>query len=65
MAKKILSQPTAMTAAERDWKLYDYVHTKARNRLDPDRSKDLVYVNAHLNLQEKIHAVNFQSGLDL
>jgi hypothetical protein len=55
MAMRILPQPTAMTAAERDWKTYDYVHSKLRNRLDPARAADLVLVNSHLQLQEKIH----------
>ena len=45
MAKRILPQPTAMTSAERDWKTYDYVHSKLRNRLSADRAADLVYVN--------------------
>ena len=37
MAMRILPQPTAMTAAERDWKTYDFVHSKLRVKLDPAR----------------------------
>jgi hypothetical protein len=55
VAKRVLPQPTAMTAAERDWKTYDYVHTKLRNRLTPERAADLVYVYSHLQWQESVH----------
>ena len=55
MAKRILPQPTAMTSAERDWKTYDYVHSKSRVRLTAQCASDLVYVNSHLQLQESIH----------
>ena len=50
----LLSGVTALVssagACEWNWSTYDFIHSKKRNRLTPDRANDLVYVftNAHL-----------------
>ena len=38
----------------RNWSAYDFVHSKKRNRLGPDRARDLVYVFTNMRLQKKV-----------
>ncbi len=40
-------------ACERNWSAYDFVHSKNRNRLDPDRARDLVCVFTNMRLYKK------------
>ena len=37
-----------------NWSAYDFVHSKKRNRLGPDRARDLVYVFTNMRLQKKV-----------
>ena len=41
-------------ACERTWSAYDFVHSKKRNRLDPARAGDLVYVFTNKRLHKKV-----------
>ncbi|XP_022883721.1 uncharacterized protein LOC111400523 [Olea europaea var. sylvestris] len=44
MAKRILGLTTSSSSCERNWSVFEGVHTKKRNRLDATRMKNLVYV---------------------
>ena len=55
--QKVAIRVTAMVssagACERVWSAFDFVHSKKRNRLDPDRAQDLVYVITNKRLQRR------------
>jgi hypothetical protein len=55
MGRKVTAQPTAMTSGERNWKDHADVHCPTRNRLNPKKARDLVFVSHSLRLQEKAH----------
>ena len=44
LARKVLSLPPSAAAAERNWSTQDFINSKRRNRLAPDRSNKLVYI---------------------
>ncbi|XP_057747799.1 uncharacterized protein LOC130966993 [Arachis stenosperma] len=48
---RILSQASASSGCERNWSLFDQIHTKRRNRLEHDRLNDIVYVTYNLRLK--------------
>nr|XP_025652598.1 uncharacterized protein LOC112748584 [Arachis hypogaea] len=50
---RILSQPSASSGCERNWSLFDQIHTKRRNRLEHDRLNDIVYVTYNLRLKSR------------
>ncbi|XP_057740600.1 uncharacterized protein LOC130957772 [Arachis stenosperma] len=49
----ILSQASASSGCERNWSLFDQIHTKRRNRLEHDRLNDIVYVTYNLRLKSR------------
>ncbi|RYR25937.1 hypothetical protein Ahy_B02g059986 [Arachis hypogaea] len=53
MAVRILSQATASSGCERNWSLFDQIHTTRRNRLEHDRLSDIVYVTYNLLLKSR------------
>ena len=53
VAVRILAMVSSAGACERIWSAYDFVHSKKRNRLDPDRVEDLVYVFTNKWLQKR------------
>nr|KYP46108.1 hypothetical protein KK1_032343 [Cajanus cajan] len=60
LSLKLLVQPTAAPAAidyygsssccERNWSTYSFIHSLKRNKLNPKRAEDLVYVHTNLRL---------------
>lgn len=40
-------------ACERNWSSYDFIHSKKRNKLTPQRANDLVFVFTNLRLMAK------------
>eukprot|EP00253_Pinus_taeda_P029418 PITA_29418 len=50
-AIRILSQTCSAIGCERNWSVYERIHTKKRNRLDKKRLNDLVYVQYNLRLR--------------
>lgn len=46
---------TSAGAAERNWSSYNYIHSIARNRLQPARANELVFTFSNLQLIEKFH----------
>ena len=47
MTRRILAQVCSISSCERNWSIYSFVHNKIRNRLQPSRTEDLVYI--HMN----------------
>ncbi|GAU34631.1 hypothetical protein TSUD_394220 [Trifolium subterraneum] len=61
-AIKILSQTASSSGCERNWSVFERIHTKKRNRLEHQRLNDLVYV--HYNLRLKNRAFNKKGAYD-
>ncbi|GAU50474.1 hypothetical protein TSUD_282520 [Trifolium subterraneum] len=62
-AIKILRRQTASSSGcERNWSVFERIHTKKRNRLEHQRLNDLVYV--HFNLRLKNRAFNKKGAYD-
>ena len=51
LAIRLLSQTASSSGCERNWSLFDRIHTKRRNKLEHKRLNDLVYVNYNLRLK--------------
>ena len=47
----ILSQTCSASRCERNWAVFERIHTKKRNRLDQKRLNDLVYIQYNLRLR--------------
>ena len=50
-AIRILSQTCSASGCERNWSVFERIHTKKRNRLDQKRLNDLVFVQYNLRLR--------------
>ncbi|CAJ2646347.1 uncharacterized protein LOC123904170 [Trifolium pratense] len=61
-AIKILSQTASSSGCERNWSVFERIHTKKRNRLEHQRLNDLVFV--HYNLRLKNRAFNKMGAYD-
>ena len=53
LAIRILSQTASFSGCERNWSVFERIHTKKRNRLEYQRLNDLVYVHYNLRLQHR------------
>ena len=53
LAIRILSQTASSSGCERNWSVFERIHTKRRNRLEHQRLNDLVYVHYNLRLQNR------------
>ena len=53
LAIRILSQTASSSGCERNWSVFERIHTKIRNRLEHQRLNDLVYVHYNLHLQDR------------
>ncbi|XP_061357381.1 uncharacterized protein LOC133301719 [Gastrolobium bilobum] len=51
LAIRILSLTCSATGCERNWSVFDQVHSKRRNRLEQQRLNDLVFVKYNLQLE--------------
>ncbi|KAK4383644.1 hypothetical protein Sango_2755800 [Sesamum angolense] len=54
LAIRILSQTASSSGCERNWSVFERIHTKKRNRLEHQRLNDLVYVHYNLCLQNRV-----------
>jgi len=50
-AVRILSQTCSASGCERNWSVFERIHTKKRNRLEHKRLNDMVYVQYNLRLR--------------
>ncbi|KAI3665539.1 hypothetical protein L6452_44166 [Arctium lappa] len=53
-AIRILSQTASSSGCERNWSVFERIHTKRRNRLEHQRLSDLVFVHYNLRLQNRL-----------
>ncbi|XP_052626826.1 uncharacterized protein LOC111876822 [Lactuca sativa] len=53
-AIRILSQTASSSGCERNWNVFERIHTKRRNRLEHQRLNDLVCVHYNLRLQNRL-----------
>ncbi|XVE98465.1 hypothetical protein REPUB_Repub03eG0109000 [Reevesia pubescens] len=53
LAIRVLSQTCSASGCERNWSIFEHIHTKKRNRLEHQRLNDLVYVHFNLRLQQR------------
>lgn len=60
VATKVLSQPSSIGSAERNWSSYDFIHNKKRNRLGAKTAEKLVYCHSNLRLKEKLNDIEWE-----
>src|SRR5450759_3039566 len=53
IARRILGQTVSSSSYKQNWSSYSFVHNKSRNRLQPKRAEDLVYVYTNSRLMAK------------
>ncbi|XP_049931771.1 uncharacterized protein LOC126409746 [Nymphaea colorata] len=53
LAIRILSQTCSATRCERNWSVFQHIHSKKRNRLEHKRLNDLVYVRYNMKLRQR------------
>ena len=53
IAQRVTALVSSAGACERNWSTYDFIHSKKRNRLHPDRANDLVYVFTNSRLIQR------------
>ncbi|KAL5730716.1 hypothetical protein ACHQM5_003510 [Ranunculus cassubicifolius] len=52
IATRFLSQTCSSSACERNWSAFEAAHSKKRNKLEPTRLSDLVYVRMNLHMKK-------------
>lgn len=50
LAFRLLGQPTSSSCCERNWSVYSFIHSLRRNKLNPKRAEDLVFIHNNLRL---------------
>ena len=50
LAFRLLGQPSSSSCAERNWSTYSFIHSLRRDRLNPSRAQDLVFIHNNLRL---------------
>ncbi|XP_058732906.1 uncharacterized protein LOC131604488 [Vicia villosa] len=53
LAIRILSQTCSASGCERNWSIFEHIHSKKRNRLEHQKLNDLVFVRYNLRLQHR------------
>ena len=61
VAVRVLSLVSSACACERNWSDYGFIHSRLRNRLDPERAKKLVAVFATSRLVEKLENIDYEA----
>ena len=59
VAGKVLSRVASACSCERNWSTFEFLHSKKRNRLEPSRANDLVYVFSNLRLINRVRSVEY------
>ncbi|KAH1114290.1 hypothetical protein J1N35_007668 [Gossypium stocksii] len=50
LALKLLRQPSSSSCCERNWSTYSFIHSIRKNKINPQRAEDLVFVYTNLRL---------------
>ncbi|XP_020961369.1 uncharacterized protein LOC107647674 [Arachis ipaensis] len=53
LAIRVLSQTCSSSGCERNWSIFEHIHTKKRNRLEHQKLNDLVFVHYNWRLQQR------------
>ena len=54
VAMDILSLVGGACSCERNWSVFDFIHSKKRNKLSPEKAEELVYIFSNLRLLRKL-----------
>lgn len=54
LAMKVLSQVTMVSACERNWSTFDFIHSRRQNRSSTKRAANLMFVFNTLQLKNKV-----------
>ncbi|XP_028799495.1 uncharacterized protein LOC114754824 [Neltuma alba] len=54
LAIQLLSQTTSSSGCERNWSVFERIHSKKRNRLEHKRLNDLVFVHYNFHLRNRV-----------
>ncbi|KAF7841974.1 Dimer_Tnp_hAT domain-containing protein [Senna tora] len=50
LALKLLCQSSSSSCCERNWSTYSFIHSMKRNKINPKRAEDLLFVHTNLRL---------------
>ncbi|XP_054808627.1 uncharacterized protein LOC129310731 [Prosopis cineraria] len=59
---KILGQTASSSGCERNWSVFERIHSKKRNKLEHERLNDLVYIHYNFRLRNRV--ANKKKALD-
>ena len=62
IALTLLGQPYSSLCYERNLSTYNFIQSMKRNKLTPQRAKDLVYVHNNLRLLSSRRSLNYNEG---
>ncbi|CAN1823435.1 hypothetical protein LINPERHAP1_LOCUS30376 [Linum perenne] len=55
IAIRLLSQTSTSSGCERNWSVFEHIHTDRRNKLEEDKLCDLIFINYNLKLKNRDH----------
>ncbi|KAF1888959.1 hypothetical protein Lal_00036570 [Lupinus albus] len=55
LAVHVLSQTCSASDYQRNWSVFEHIHTNKRNRLEHQKHNDIVFVRYNLRLQQRSH----------
>ncbi|XP_043693381.1 uncharacterized protein LOC122643875 [Telopea speciosissima] len=61
LARRLLGLCCSSSGCERNWSIFEFIHTKKRNRLEHQRLNDLVYIQYNRRLQVRFQERKEQS----
>mmetsp|Transcript_7599 Transcript_7599/g.22777 ORF Transcript_7599/g.22777 Transcript_7599/m.22777 type:complete len:136 (-) Transcript_7599:7-414(-) len=56
IAQQVLLQPTAASAAERNWSVYGQIHSQARSRMSHEVADKLVFSHESMHVQMRMQS---------
>mmetsp|Transcript_53518 Transcript_53518/g.73365 ORF Transcript_53518/g.73365 Transcript_53518/m.73365 type:complete len:179 (-) Transcript_53518:128-664(-) len=59
LAQQVLSQPTAASAAERNWSVYGQIHSQARSRMSHQVADKLVFAHESMHVQMRMQSAGW------
>ncbi|XP_057829951.2 uncharacterized protein LOC131040989 [Cryptomeria japonica] len=65
MAVRILSQPCSSSACERNWSVFEHIHSKKCSRLSQQQMNDLAFVHHNLRLKIRKTQGTIEDGLPI
>ncbi|KAF1865895.1 hypothetical protein Lal_00033353 [Lupinus albus] len=64
LAIRVLSQTCSASGCERNWSVFEHIHTNKRNRLEHQKLNNLVFVRYNLRLQQMYYQLNLEDDDD-